>query len=211
MLYSNELEIEPQMRLQVVSPISSEGTGGGYEITWYEVQAAAGGIGVSIVPVSAELHIDDRIERRTEPANNYFRFAGEAAFYRVFYEAEQTEYAAVVIAARTRSDLEHRTRTFTAGKATCEKGEELCIAVPKQVAINGLVPITVNGTQTFVNWGTTIGGALRAAGDPQRNGIIPRLAISKPYNGKSVVMEFDHSNPAIFNLIVTGGESISWK
>lgn len=239
LLYSNELEIEPQMRLQVVSPILSEpGTAGepkeeaavaardgdgatltleaapnlaGYEITFYEVQARAGGMGVSIVPLFAERHIGDKTERRTEPAINYFRFPADAAFYRVFYEAELTEYAAVVVAARTRYGLEHRTRTFTAGKATCEKSDELCIAVPKQVAINGLVPIAVNGTQTFVNWGTTIGGALRAAGTPQGSGIISRLAVSKLYNGKSVVVEFDHSNPAIFNLIVTGGESISWK
>ncbi len=211
LLYSNELEIKPEMRLQVISPILSDGNLLGYEIAFYKVQAAAGRIGVAIVPFSAERHIGDKTERSTEPATNYFRFPGDAAFFRVFYEAEQTEYAAVIIAARTRSDLEHRTRTFAAGKATCEKGDDLCIAVPKEVAINGLVPITINGTQTFVNWGTTIGGTLRVAGDPQRNGTIPRLAISKLYNGKSVVMEFDHSSPAIFNLIVTGGESISWK
>src|ERR1700693_3761990 len=240
LLHSNQIDITSQMRIQVVSPIVREGvapnspivdsaeTSGkgnsitvniqssanllGYETASYAVQTKTNGIGLSIVPLYADRHIGDETERRPEPATNYFQFPPDAAFYRVFYEAQQTEYAAIIIAARTRAELERRTKILGTGPASCDKlNNELCVAVPKQVAINGLVPLTVNGSQTFVTWGTNIGGAIRAAGERQGNLILPKLAVYKSYNGKPVAVEFDHANPAIFNLIVSGGEVISWK
>jgi hypothetical protein len=240
LLHSNQIDITSQMRIQVLSPIVSEGvapdspilesveTSGrgnsltvgikssahllGYETALYAVQTKTGGVGLSIVPLYTERHIGDETERRPIPATNYFQFPADAAFYRVFYEAQQTEYAAIIIAAPTRAELERRTKILGTGMASCEKlNNELCVAVPKQVAINGLVPVTVNGSQTFVTWGTNIGGAIRAAGERQANLLLPRLAVYKSYHGKPVAVEFDHANPAIFNLIVSGGEVISWK
>jgi hypothetical protein len=240
LLHSNQLDITSQMRIQVVSPIVHEGvapdspiqesaeTSGkgnsitvnikssanllGYETASYAVQTKTNGIGLRIVPLHADRHIGAETERRPLPATNYFQFPADAAFYRVFYEAQQTEYAAIIIAGRTRAELERRTKILATGMASCDKlNNELCVAVPKQVAINGLVPVRVNGRQTFVNWGTNIGGAIRAAGERQANLILPKLAVYKSYNGKPVAVEFDHANPAIFNLIVSGGEVISWK
>jgi hypothetical protein len=239
LLYSNQLEIAPNMRIQVVSPILKEGatlndpilieetTGKGnslgvvikstanllgYETAMYTVQPKAGGMGASIAPLYADRHIGDETERRPEPAVNYFRFPANAAFFRVFYEAEQTEYAALVIAAPTRSELERRTKILEAGAASCEKlNNELCVAVPKQVAINGLIPVTVNGSQIWLTWGTSVGGAVRATGYPDANRVLPKLAVYKPYHSKLAAVEFDRASPAILNLTVTGGEVISWK
>jgi hypothetical protein len=240
LLHSNQIDITSQMRIQVVSPIVRDGvapngpvvdsaeTSGrgnsitvnikssanllGYETASYAVQTKTGGIGLSIVPLYADRHIGDETERRPEPATNYFQFPPDVAFYRVFYEAQQTEYAAIVIAARTRAELERRTKIIGTGTASCDKlNNELCVAVPKQVAINGLVPVTVNGSQTFVTWGTNVGGAIRAAGERQANLLLPKLAVYKSYHGKPVAVEFDRSSRAIFNLIVSGGEVISWK
>lgn len=240
LLHSSQIDITSQMRIQVVSPILREGvspdspilesveTSGrgnsltvgikssanllGYETALYTVQTKAGGIGVSIVPLYADRHIGAETERRPTPATNYFQFTGNAAFYRVFYEAQQTEFAAIIVAAPTRAELERRTKILATGTASCEKlSDELCFAVPKQVAINGLVPVTINGSQTFVTWGTNIGGLLREAHERQANLLLPRLAVYKSYNDKPVAVEFDHANAAIFNLIVSGGEVISWK
>ena len=49
------------------------------------------------------------------------------------------------------------------------------------------------------------------AGGQQEKIVLPTLAVYKPYHGKRVRIEFDHDNAAIFNLIVSGGEVISWK
>lgn len=239
LLYSNQLDIAPNMRIQVVSPILKEGatlndpiltsveSGDGnsilasvkstanllgYETAMYAVQPKAGGIGASIAPLYADRHIGDQTERRPEPATNYFRFPANAAFFRVFYEARQNEYAALVIAAPTRADLERRTKLLEAGAASCEKlNNELCVAVPKQVAINGLVPVTVNGSQIWLTWGTNVAGAVRATGYTDAKQVLPKLAVSKPYHGKLAAVEFDRASPAILNLTVTGGEVISWK
>ncbi len=205
LLYSDQLDIIPQMRLQVVSPIllqepatnsaipgsietsskggisvtiKSQGNLVGYEIASYAVQTKAGGPGINIVPLYADRHIGAETEHRPAAAINYFQFPGEAAFYRVFYEAEQTEYTALIIAARTRAELERRTKILETGAASCESlNNELCVAVPKQVAINGLVPVTVNGNQILVNWRTTIGGIVRAAGGRESNVALQKLAI----------------------------------
>jgi hypothetical protein len=239
LLYSNQLDITPQMRIQVVSPILREGAtlsdpiltsveqsgnGGitasvkstanllGYETAMYAVQSKAGGIGISIAALYADRHIGDATERRPEAAVNYFRLGGDAAFYRVFYEAEQTGYAALIIAAPTRAELERRTKMLETGAASCEKlKNELCVAVPKQVAINGLVPVTVNGGPVWVTWGTSIGGVVRAAGQRDANQLLPKLAVYKLYDNKLAAVEFDRASPAILNLIVTGGEVVSWK
>jgi hypothetical protein len=183
----------------------------GYETASYAVRAKPSGIGLSIVPLYADRHIGAETERRGSPAKDYFQFASDAAFYRVFYEAQETEYAAIIVAARILVDLEQRSKILGLGTASCEKlNNELCVAVPKQVAINGLVPVTVNGGQTLVAWGTNIGGVLRAAGEREANAM-PRLQVHKSYNGRLVPVEFDRANSAVLNLIVSGGEVLSWK
>jgi len=239
LLYSDQLDITPQMRIQVVSPILREGaslndpilqqetTGNGnsitvaikstanllgYETAMYTVQPKAGGMGVSIAPLYSDRHIGDTTERRPEAATNYFRFPSNAAFYRVFYEAEQTKYAALVIAASTRTELDRRTKILEAGAASCEKlNNELCVAVPKQVAINGLVPVSINGDQIWLAWGTNVGAAVRATGFRDANLVLPKLAVYKPHYGKLVAVEFDRASPAILSLTLTGGEDISWR
>jgi len=239
LLHSNQLDITSQMNIQVVSPILREGVGTdtplaetvetsgkgtslsvrlsstanllGYETASYAVRVKPSGIGLSIVPLYADRHIGAQTERRASPAQDYFQFPSDAAFYRVFYEAQETEYAAIIVAARTLVDLEQRSKILGMDTASCKKlNNELCVAVPKQVAINGLVPVTVNGAQTLVAWGTNIGGVLRAAGERESNAM-PRLQVHKTYNGKLVSVEFDRANSAVLNLIVSGGEVLSWK
>ena len=241
LLYSNQLDITPNMTIQVVSPIFRDGVAisntttlepvdeqangnnltlgirssanlAGYETASYTVRRKPGGMGLSVVPLYADRHLGAEVERRPQPAIHYFRFPAEAAFYRVFYEAQQTEYTAIIIAARTRAELEQRARLLGTGAASCDKlNNELCVAVPKQVAINGLVSVTVNGSETWVAWGTSIGGVIRASGERQANILLPRLMVHKPFNGKPAAVEFERNNPAILNLVVTGGEAVAWK
>jgi hypothetical protein len=184
----------------------------GYETALYAVQPKDGGPGVKIAALYADVHEGSKVERRPAPAVNYFRFPPDAGFYRVFYETERTDYAAVIVAARTAADLERRCRLLETSATSCEQlDNQLCVNVPKQVAINGLLPVTVNATQSLVNWGTTVGGLVRMTGERSPNAILPRLTVLKPYEGKPVRVEFDQASPAILNLILTGGEIVSWK
>ena len=81
---------------------------------------------------------------------------------------------------------------------------------PKDVAVNLLLPVTVNGKEALVAWGATVATAIRAAGESQPSAILPRLSVQKPYRGRAVAVKFDPASRAILDMILGGGEIISW-
>jgi hypothetical protein len=240
LLHSSVVDIDPKARIQVVSPILRDGsapdapllepaeTSGngnsltvtakstanliGYETAWYQARSKANRIGFTIAPLSAELRIGDETERRRQPATNYFQFPADAAFYRLLQKAKQTEFTALVIGARTRAELEQRVKTLEAGTASCEKlNGELCITIPKLVAVNQLLAVNVNGSDVLVRWGANLAEAIRQGGERRPDAVLPDLKIYKLYNGRPAPVEFDRASPAVLNLILTGGEILSWK
>lgn len=234
LLYPND--IVPPVRLQVVSPVLRDGealdarlidTSGngnslnitlkssdnliGYETALYAVRPKASGIGFNIVPLYAERHIQQATERRAQPDTNYFQFAPDAAFYRLFVKSGQTDFTALAIAAPTRVELDRLASMLDGGAASCESlTRAKCIAIPRRVAVNSVIPITVNGAEVFVRWGADLGEAIRNTGIRQPETILTRLAVSRLYNGLPAPVEFDRSSPAILRLILTGGEIVSW-
>ncbi len=108
--------------------------------------------------------------------------------------------------------MEQRTERLKAGTASCEElNGELCVAFPKNVAVNLLPPITVNGDEVMVKWGATVGEAIREAGERQVELVLPKLAVYKRYRGQPVPVEFERTSPSILNLILTGVETLSWR
>jgi hypothetical protein len=235
-LYPNDLV--PPVRLEVVSPIlrdpaasgtatliapaAETGTGlsltlrssdnlVGYETALYAVQPKAGG-GHTIAPLYADRHIRQQTEHRAQPATNYFSFAPDAAFYRLFVKSGQTDFTALVIAAPTRVELDRDSALLDSGRASCEKlPPDHCVAIPRRVAINAVTAITVNGAETFARWGATVAEAIRAAGIPQPETLLPRLAVSRLYDGRSTPIDFDRTSPAVLRLPLMGGEVIAWS
>ncbi len=232
---SGQVDIAPPVRLQVVSPIlrdaaapdapilETSGNGNnltvtlkatdnlvGYETAWYAAQSRAGGVGFTITPLYAERHVNNGTERRAQPATNYLQFPADAAFYRLFYKSGQTDFTALVVGAPTRAELERRIGVLNAATASCDELHgELCIAIPRRVAINPMIPVTVNGVEVMVAWGATVAEAIRNAGERQPEAVLPKLAVSRLYNGRAVLVDFDHSNQAVLRLNLTGGEVIS--
>ena len=239
LLHANDLQtgyvdLGPETRLQVVSPILREGaspdapildtsnlTGEGnrlaldlksspnlvgYETAWYAVQPKAGQIGFDITPLSAEKHIQGKVEPAAAPATNYLKFEPQAAYYRLFYKADQGEVVEVVLAAPTRAELDRQTQAFSSDPALCAQvPTQTCLVIPKRVAVNPFLVIAVNGSETTVPVGSTI----RAATHLDR--VPPDLKVYKLYAGKAVPVEFDRASPEILGLVLNGGERISWK
>lgn len=235
-----QVDIGSHTRLEVVSPILRDGaspgapviksadiseSGGalsvtlsgadnlaGYETAWYAVKPKADRAGFTIAPLFAERHIAGEMERRPQPVTKYFGFPAEAAFYRLFYKADRTEFTALVVAARTQAELERSTAALNEGTASCEKlPSDLCIAIPKGVGINPLVEVTVNGKVLAVPWRATVGEAIQEGGETDPRAALPRLAVYKPYRSRAALVEFDRASPAILKLILAGGERISWR
>jgi hypothetical protein len=235
-----QVDIGSHTRLEVVSPILRDGappgvqaltpadvseSGGrlsvtlrgaddlaGYETAWYTVKPKRGHAGLTIAPLFAERHLEGKVERRPDPAANYFQFPADAAFYRLFYKADRTEFTALVVAARTQVELERSTATLNDGPASCDKlAKDLCVAIPKGVGINPLVEVTVNGKVLAVPWRATIGEAIEEGGEGDPGTVLPRLAVYKPYRSQAALVEFDRASPAILKLTLAGGERISWR
>jgi hypothetical protein len=235
------VKLEPGVRLQVMTPIMVEGADPdaplieaatttingnivnvdgrftnnvlGYEMASYSVAARKQAPGVSISTVSAERHINGQTERVSTSIRNYFQPLSAASFYGLFYKGGQTEFTALIVGGLDKGDFDRRTNLMMSETASsCEVlNNEMCVEVPKRVAINPMVSVTVNGTEMLLNWGATVSSAIRAAGELQPNTLLPRLSIFKPYRGATAAVEFDHTDSAILNLILTGGETVSWK
>jgi len=234
---SGQVDIAPPVRLQVVSPVLRDGaapdapileTSGsgnaitvtlkssdnliGYETAWYAAQSKTTGVGFTIAPLYAERHLKDETQRRAQPATNYLQFPADAAFYRLFYKSGQTDFTALVVAAPTRAELDRRIGLLDNSATSCDKlTGNMCVAIPRRVAINPMVPVTVNGGEVMVTWGANVAEAIRNSGERQPETVVPQLTISRLYNGHPTPVDFDHSSPAVLRLILTGGEIISWK
>ena len=239
LLHGSQVDIGPRTRLEVVSPVFREGTPStvsasepvettgngsgltvtvrasanliGFETAWYGVQRHAGHAGLAIVPLRAERNVQGKVEKLTGPATNVFSFPADAAFYRLFYKADQTEFTALAVAARTEGELEGRTKMIEAGPASCKKlNDEWCFAIPKGVGVNAYIVVSVNGNEVAVPWPATVQSAIQKGGEDAQ-AILSRLVVRKGYGGRLAPVEFDRSEHAILGMMLTGGETIAWK
>jgi pimeloyl-ACP methyl ester carboxylesterase len=78
------------------------------------------------------------------------------------------------------------------------------------MAINAMLPVSVNGQEATVNWGANVAEAIRNAGVRAPESVLSHLSVGKLHNGRLAEVEFDRTSPAILNLILTGGETIFW-
>jgi len=178
----------------------------GYETAWYALQPKTGQIGFAITPLSAERHIQGKVEPVAAPAINYLKFGPQAAYYRLSYKADQAEVVEVVLAAPTRAELDRQTQVFNSDPALCAQvPTQACVVIPKRVALNPFLVITVNASETTVPVGATVRAAIHLDRVP------PELKVYKLYAGKPVLVEFDRASPEILGLMLNGGEKISWK
>ena len=193
-------------------------TGGeqyGVETAWYTFQPRADHNGASVVPVSAEDTIGGKTEPAAAPLANYIQFSASAAFYRLYYKADLADNSVteIVIGAPSRTELDRRTQRLMSDFSLCRQSDpEMCMVIPRRVAVNPAVAVTVNGVEVRLLAYSSVRAAVAAGGGPrQPQDILPRLAVYKPFAGKLTPVEFDRASQDIFNLVLLGGESISWK
>jgi hypothetical protein len=224
-------DIEPPERLQVVSPILRDGsppdaplvaTGDvagagndltltlkasndliGYETAVYEVRRKSSGPGFLIAPLYADRHIGDNVERTALPSTNYLAFPADASFYRLFLKSDQTDFTALLIGATARELL-------PADVASCNANDRRCVPIARRVAINQMIPVTVNGAEMMVRWGANVAEAIRTAGERRPQNTLASLTISKTYQQRAANVDFDRRSPAILDLPLNGGEIITW-
>ncbi|MEI9974944.1 MAG: hypothetical protein WDO73_24560 [Ignavibacteriota bacterium] len=188
----------------------------GVESSWYALRPKGDRPGATIVAVSTERRIDGQIVPAIDPPPDYFRFTPEIGFYRLIYKANIDGKGAlteIMVGAPDRLELERRTRRVLDDFDACKVSDPLlCAVIPRHVALNPAMAVTVNGREVRVGIGGMVRSAVVQAGGPGRiEDVLPTLSVRKPYGGKLVDVEFDRGNGSILNMMLLGGESISWK
>lgn len=187
----------------------------GVETAWYAFQPRPEGVGTAIVPVAVERKIGGKTGPAAAPVADRFPFAPKVAFYRMFYKTDPNNngITEIVIGASTRAELDLDTKALTADSNLCRISDPaMCIVIPRRVGVNPFLRLTVNGAEVRLQPGVRVRNAIIESGGPRRvDDVLSQLRILKPYAGRLVPVEFDRTNPQIFDLQLLGGESISWR
>ena len=125
----------------------------GFETAWYDLRSKTGGDGFTIVSSLTTATLNGVVENRGSPAKNYFQFAPEMGYFRLFYKADQTE---ILVAARTRA-------TLPAGTEICDRpvpgGPSAWRSQGR--AVNAYLMVNVNGSNVAVGIGSNLRSLLR--------------------------------------------------
>ena len=217
------VDVGPGVGLQVVTPILRDPTSNadplegatinglsvtvrasenliGFETTLYEV-----GPGRDLTVRSVLRNVNGVVERVARPTTDHLQFAPGVAMYRLVYKAGQTEFTALLIAARNPAELD----IYSAGASCSPVPAGYCVAIPRGAGINPIVPVTVNGVETVLQWGATLGEAVRQAGW-RGAALPPGLKVARLHRGRPVAVEFAAGDTSILKLVALGGETISW-
>jgi hypothetical protein len=185
----------------------------GYEIDWYDVSANDAGPGYRIVPRSAEIHIEDKVDHPAVPSANRFQFGPDARWYELYMmtKVSANDFDFVVFSAKTSAELQDDVATFQ------RSSEEFLQAanpgsytvLPHGTGINAYIRVKVNGVSVDLPPGNTVRQAIvQAAGDPKT--ALPGLKVRKLHDGKLYPVEWDRATDQILSLPLEGGEEIDW-
>ena len=233
------VDLGPHHRLKVVSPIFREGAPSGapsieatavsgnnrtltidlkasadflgYETAWFTVEPRADRSGVRFSAGPAELHIADKLTEEAQPRFNYFRFAPDAAYFRLFFltRISRADHDIAILSARTRAELDEQTTRLEENAAACgTPAQPLCILVPKEVAVVPHIAVTVNGKELAILAGSRVRDAIMAAGEKNPQRALATLAVQRFYSGALTSVNFDRTVPDILDLPLSGGEDI---
>jgi hypothetical protein len=233
------VDLGPENRLQVHSPILSAGTPAdaplfetckasgadshidvdlklapsviGFETAWYAIRPNIGRAGYRFEPLSADRNIQGKVEHVPTPAIDYFQFPPEAAFFRLLYKSDSNGITAIVTFGASRGELDRRTKAVLADPAVCEGAAAFCRALPHNAGVNPYLAVNVNGTEVAVPLGANVSAAIQAAGVKNPDTVLRQLSVAKPFGNKAVPVVFDRQSSEILKLPLAGGERISWQ
>lgn len=178
----------------------------GYEIAWYNVGPH------SLDVLNTEAFRNGVRTTSRSSAFAYFGFDRSRSLYRMLFltRSSPSDRDALVLAARSESELEAATRELAANSQLCRTPayQSRCVILPRQVALTAFVAVTVNGVETLVAPGATLREAIRTAGRDPATVDLNRLRVLKLHAGRAVPLE--HQSEAILNLPLNGGEVVHW-
>jgi len=189
---SGFVELTPDYRLKVVSPLPS-----GVGVAYYSITAAPK---------------DDRIRLALDsfttsppgiPPATPLSLPPTADYFRVLFWTSRSSanHYATILAAENRTALENATRQFQAqpdGSCRVELGPDVtCIPVPPAWAVNAELRVRVNGSDAYVRIGGTVGDAV--GGERQ-------VQVLRMFQGRPIPVKGEN----LMRLVLMPGDQISY-
>ena len=89
----------------------------------------------------------------------------------------------IVLGASNLVELQRRTRQVLDDFNTCKVSDpEVCAVIPRRVALNPVLAVTVNGKETRIGIRGTVRSAIVQGGGPRRaDDVMSTLSVRKPY------------------------------
>ncbi|MDA0205830.1 MAG: hypothetical protein O3A53_08490 [Acidobacteria bacterium] len=236
---TGRVDLEPWSKLRVTTPIYREGAPArakvttddpgvveeaargisitltssdfvGYEVAWYSLRPRPDG-GARLDFDSSETHIGDQTTR-LETSRQQLEFGPEPRYFRmlVLTRVSASDHDTAFLAGSTLAELEERTQAVEADPARCE-GMVGCVAIDTRVALLPFVTIQANGEEILAPPGSTVGQALREAGETDLETITATLRVERDYAGQLTPVAAEAGRSGLLELNLLGGESISWQ
>jgi|GEM_PF-2645284 len=181
----------------------------GYERAWYEF-VPAGTNGARLRPLEAVAVLDGEESVLPKPLDDWMGFGDEARHFRLLFLSRRTEEAENDILLLGRSSpvaLEDLTQQLRAEPDTCAQRPG-CKRAPLETAILPFITATVDGKTVVVAPGSTVRGALSAAG--QSTEAIADLRVWKATPDGLTAVKYEDGR-AILDLPLLGGERLWTK
>lgn len=184
----------------------------GYEFAWYALRPRPDG-GVRLDFESSETHIGGETTR-TQTSRQQLEFGSEARYFRILVltRISDRDHDTAFLAGSNLAELEERTKAVEADPARCERMAG-CVAIDTQVALLPFVTVQANGKEVLAQPGSTVGQALREAGEADLEAITATLRVERDYAGRVTLVEVEAETgrSGLLELNLQGGEAICWQ
>jgi len=210
------LDVLPPFRVKVVVPIYEQSKVVGFETAWYSLVERGRNQGHKLALERAEFFIGGKLDTRVKPTHANVLPPDRLSFYRLFFLTRRSpqDHDILLLGARDRQGIEtHSAAIRKQGDAVCavlQSADVHCVKVPMHSAVSAELRVKAKDRFVYVPFGGTVSDALRAAGLQKTAEAVPTLKISRTYAKTLVPVEFDAARPDVLQLVLIGGEEISW-
>jgi hypothetical protein len=220
------VDLAPGMQLQIERDFFGQLTAGqqsstdyrGTTITYYEVSGSVeSGIRLGFLRTdkrSAGSTVPDAVAADLTLATDFAATPRLRLFLEDLAVAGNAKSPAILIGARTTQELNDAAQAIAADPAISCKGllrlQVTCAFFDGVVTVSPMLQVVVNGASTYV----PIGSRLWFVLPPMINqppAFIRTLRVKRSFDGKPVEVHFAHDNEDLSQLLLFGGDRISWS
>jgi len=128
----------------------------------------------------------------------------------VLTRISDSDHDTALLVGATLAELEERTKAVEADPSRCDRMAG-CAEIDTRVALLPFVAVRANGKEILAQPGSTVGQALREAGESDLEAITDSLMVSRTMPVGLAPVEAAAGRSGLLGLGLLGGEVISWQ